>query len=384
MLCRTVTIKAIEAVKCIRAGMDDAALMQKFNISSVGLQSLFKQLETAGILHRLEFEKRSTLSSESVALQVDRTTFPLPPSNKPVIDAAEALKSIKEGIDDAGLMKKYNLSIKGVQSLLKKLVMAGALREQDVTNRLAFGRSEVVIEEDNTIVRSAGPELDNSEVAKRVRSGADRKELMEMFKISGTRLQNILEELRVEGSLSKTELAGIMPGGNQHFEIRNHFTGDIIFQGESYSFAQLVEHAVSRPIDLSEADFYGADLSRCDLSGGRFCRAYFRNARLVGTDFTAAHLSEADLVSSNLSGAVLYKANLAGADLSEADMMWAYAVWAFLPGANLSDSNLSHANFAGAHLANARFFETIMKETNFVGAYLDGVSLDSMKIDLAQ
>ena len=29
---RRVTIKAVDAVKCIRSGMDDAALMQEFNV----------------------------------------------------------------------------------------------------------------------------------------------------------------------------------------------------------------------------------------------------------------------------------------------------------------------------------------------------------------
>ena len=54
---RRVTIKAVDAVKCIRSGMDDAALMQEFNVSASGLQSLFTQLVAAGILRRSELEQ---------------------------------------------------------------------------------------------------------------------------------------------------------------------------------------------------------------------------------------------------------------------------------------------------------------------------------------
>ncbi len=47
---REITIRAIDAVRAIRSGMDDVALMQEFNISAKGLQSLFNQLIAAGIL----------------------------------------------------------------------------------------------------------------------------------------------------------------------------------------------------------------------------------------------------------------------------------------------------------------------------------------------
>ncbi len=51
---RIITIKAIDAVKCIRSGMNDAALMQEFDIDAKGLQSLFTQLIAGGILGRPE------------------------------------------------------------------------------------------------------------------------------------------------------------------------------------------------------------------------------------------------------------------------------------------------------------------------------------------
>ncbi len=53
---------------------------------------------------------------------------------KRTINAKEILVDIKAGMDNAALMEKYQLSEKGLQSLFKKLVDAGVLkqREQDI------------------------------------------------------------------------------------------------------------------------------------------------------------------------------------------------------------------------------------------------------------
>jgi uncharacterized protein YjbI with pentapeptide repeats len=379
MCTRTVTIKAIDAVKSIREGMSDAALMEKFHICSEGLQSLFKQLEAAGILKRSELEKRSLLSHQSVALDVSRAPFPVVNPKKPLIDAGEALRCIKEGMDDATLMKKYNLSIRGVQSLLKKLLTRGVIREEELKKRSASFRDSVVVDEEAQTNRPSADEIDGTRLLDRVRSGAQRKNLMDEYKVSATALGRALQKLVAEGLMTQAELEHSLPTYRKHFEILHRDTGAVVYQGASDSLAQLVEQAISLRVDLSGADFSSVDLARADLSGGRFCKANFRNACLLGTDFTGANLAKATLVSSNLFGAVLYKTNLAGADLSDANLAMVYAMWAFLPAANLAESNLSQANFAGAHLANAYLFETILKETNLTGAYLEGVNLDAAK-----
>jgi uncharacterized protein YjbI with pentapeptide repeats len=379
MFLKHVTIKAIDAVKSIRDGMDDAALMEKFHISSQALQSLFKQLEAAGILKRSELEKRSSLSQQSVTLDVNREAFPAVITKKPVIDAAEALKCIRDGMDDAGLMKKYNLSVRGVQSLLTKLFARGLIREEDLKKRSASFKDSVVVEEESQVRHASADEIDLSRLVDRVQSGARQRDLMEEYKVSATTLGRVLSKLVTNGLLTQGELERNLPARRTYFEILHRDTGNAIHKGESCSLAQFVEEAIAQRVDLSDANFCGVDLARADLSGGRFCRADFRRACLLGTDFTGANLAKATLVSSNLVGAVLYKTNLAGADLSDANLSMVDAMWAFLPAANLAESNLSHANFSGAHLTNAHLFETILKETNLTGAYLEGVNLDVAK-----
>jgi|GEM_PF-1346393 len=52
------TINAKEILVDIKAGMDNAALMEKYQLSEKGLQNLFKKLEDAGVLKQREPEKR--------------------------------------------------------------------------------------------------------------------------------------------------------------------------------------------------------------------------------------------------------------------------------------------------------------------------------------
>jgi len=71
-------------------------------------------------------------------------------------------------------------------------------------------------------------------------------------------------------------------------EIKNRWSGDVIFTAQCDS----VKEAVSRA-NLSGADLSGADLSGANLSG----------ANLSGANLSRANLSRADLSKANLSGA---------------------------------------------------------------------------------
>jgi hypothetical protein len=84
------------------------------------------------------------------------------------------------------------------------------------------------------------------------------------------------------------------------FEIKNRFTGSIIFSLETASMKLCVEAAIKSGADLSGANLSGANLSW-------------------------ANLSWADLSGANLSGANLSRADLSGADLSGANLD--YSQW---------------------------------------------------------
>jgi hypothetical protein len=141
------------------------------------------------------------------------------------------------------------------------------------------------------------------------------------------------------------------------YEIRNRFSGSVIFTAETKSFKLAVEMAVKTGANLSGANLYGANLSRAYLSGADLSRA-----NLSGADLSRANLFGADLYGANLSGADLYGANLYGADLSRAD----------LSGADLSRANLSGADLSRANLSGADLSRAYLSRANLSGA--DGIS----------
>ena len=121
-------------------------------------------------------------------------------------------------------------------------------------------------------------------------------------------------------------------------EIKNRFTGSLIFECDAVSLKVAVELVVSKKIDLRGADLRGADLRGANLS----------DANLRGADLRGADLRGANLRGANLRGANLSDANLRDADLRDANLRGAD-----LRGADLSDANLRGANLRGADLRGA-------------------------------
>ncbi|MFH0822366.1 MAG: HD domain-containing phosphohydrolase [Pseudomonadota bacterium] len=78
---------------------------------------------------------------------------------KPRVNADDALNAIRAGLDDAGLMKKFCLSAKGLQSLLNKLTALGLLDRAELDRRISPNEGSVIIDlegvEENEDVENA-------------------------------------------------------------------------------------------------------------------------------------------------------------------------------------------------------------------------------------
>lgn len=61
-------ITAKEILADLRSGLDDPALMNKYNLSSEGLQSLFKKMLKAGVVTREDLDSRAPLLEKTVEL----------------------------------------------------------------------------------------------------------------------------------------------------------------------------------------------------------------------------------------------------------------------------------------------------------------------------
>jgi uncharacterized protein YjbI with pentapeptide repeats len=380
---RTVTIKAIEAVQSIRAGIDDASLMEKFNISPKGLRILFNQLVASGLLQCSELEERMSLSYGTVVIDPYRAKWPDTEAKKLLIGAEEALNCIKSGMSDTALMRKYRLSNKGLESLFRKLLRAKLISQSELDERVSGRQTAILLDEqagEHFAVDSSGPIITPTEILNVIRAGTSRDALREKYNISDTELEVFLDELVCKKLITQRELDRRLPISINEFSIRHRFSNKVICSDEATSFAALVQMAAASRADLGNSDLGGCYLPGINLSGARLCGAKLAGANLVGVDFTGAQLNGADLVSANLHGAILYKTNLAKANLSECNMNMVYGVWAFLAEANLSEANLSNANLAGANLSGANLFQAILIGTNLAGAYLKDASLELAKM----
>jgi hypothetical protein len=64
-------VNAQETARDIRSGMDDAALMQKYQLSYKGLQSLFKKLIDVGLVQQVDLDRRNIGFEHTVVLNED-------------------------------------------------------------------------------------------------------------------------------------------------------------------------------------------------------------------------------------------------------------------------------------------------------------------------
>jgi uncharacterized protein (DUF433 family) len=126
-------IQAADAMADIRAGMSDAALMKKYDLSVKGLSSLFRKLIVSGKIEQTELDRRSFVSQQSHF--VDLYERPEPAVSRIRVKASELAACIRSGMDDAAIMEKFNLSARGLGSLLRKLAAAGRISRAELDAR---------------------------------------------------------------------------------------------------------------------------------------------------------------------------------------------------------------------------------------------------------
>jgi len=380
---KSVRIEAVDFVNSVRSGSTDPELMERFGVSAQGLQLIFGELLRAGLLKASELRERLSSSQWWVILDISERKQHDRSALRPVIPAKDALESIRAGMDDATLMKRYNISARGLRSLFDKLLAERIITEADYCERTreTVGTPLLDTTTPENYLRSAEREsIDEEELAREIKKGIDYKVLLEKYPFSANVLQKAYGKLlrKNEGNSRQNNTTCVK--AETEFRVKNRFTGATITEGSAVSLGSLVEKAVADKVDLSCADLSGDNLSRLELTGARLVRANLSQAQLVGTDFTGANLREAKLTAADLCGAVLYKTNLAKADLSEANLTMAYAVWAFLCEANLFEANLRGADLAGANLAKSQLMHCILQDVNLAHAYTEGaiVTIDDM------
>jgi|GEM_PF-1587401 len=139
------------------------------------------------------------------------------------LSAKEVLEDIRSGISDHELMKKYDLSLKGLQSLFKKLQDCGLVTEAELYQRSPDLAITLAIDptgdEPPAATTDQGKKaqaqassvktkkkISAPAVVADIRSRMSAAELMEKYGVSAERLQSLFTKLVAGGHISRAEL----------------------------------------------------------------------------------------------------------------------------------------------------------------------------------
>lgn len=157
MTTKTLDVKGL--LSDLNAGISDAALMEKYDLSAAALQSLLKKLEQQGLLC--------------------------------IVSGRDFIRDVRLGMNDIELMDKYRLSSKAMDSIFRQMEGAGISIPKERL-RARGSRNLIII----------------SEVARDIRSGLSKQKLMEKYHVTPRGLLWISMELIIAGALSGQEVYG--------------------------------------------------------------------------------------------------------------------------------------------------------------------------------
>lgn len=129
------------------------------------------------------------------------------PKFKIRINGKEAAKSIRTGMSDEALMKKYALSARGLQSLFRKLVAASEIDQHEIDARmLSCQQSHIVDLIISNPAQFKTALIDADQAVKDIRAGMSDIELMHKYDVSAKGLENLFTKLIAAGQIPAREL----------------------------------------------------------------------------------------------------------------------------------------------------------------------------------
>ncbi|MGO9569914.1 MAG: response regulator [Desulfomonilaceae bacterium] len=196
------TVSASQAVYCIGPGMDDASLMERFDLSTQALQRLLEHLLASGKLKQSEVDERKSRSPGSVVTDMGQQKFLGTSTRRPLPSAADALSCIRSGMDDFALMTRYDISPKDLPSLFGKLLAAGIIGPSELENRMPLAISDIVPSLETT--------LDDLKRARRWKKELKRliKNLIERYRVA--KREEEMHKKRARTLLQEREYSGYL------------------------------------------------------------------------------------------------------------------------------------------------------------------------------
>jgi anti-anti-sigma regulatory factor len=125
-----IAISARQILEDLASNLSDRQLMEKHGLSKRGLGSLFRKLLHRGLVTRRYLARRMGIETAELTRSLAGMK-----SKKVKVDPANVLEDISKKLSNNALMRKYKLSQKGLQSLLKKLHNMGLISRTTLAAR---------------------------------------------------------------------------------------------------------------------------------------------------------------------------------------------------------------------------------------------------------
>ncbi len=123
---------------------------------------------------------------------------------KHTVRAREVLIDLANNVSNLDLMRKHNLSAKGLESLYRKLLNSGLITRETLARRLGVKPAEVPVVLSGLASRKA--KVEAREVLKDLSDGMSDHELMVKYRLSPKGLRSLMKKLVQNGHLSEDAL----------------------------------------------------------------------------------------------------------------------------------------------------------------------------------
>jgi anti-anti-sigma regulatory factor len=134
-------------------------------------------------------------------VDVSNITVVMAIPDKPVISARELLGDLAKNLSDTELMKKHNLSPRGLKRLYKKLVGKGQMFRRALARRMGVTTKEFTVRSETRKAKKVTVHV--SEVMKDLANEMSDTELMREYKLSPRGLRSLFRKLYTKGLISE-------------------------------------------------------------------------------------------------------------------------------------------------------------------------------------
>ena len=141
MPAKTISVRSLETD--IRQGVKESEVLSKYRLTTRQLESLLNRMLKAGHLSDLEVMHWLKMTDSQLMRAFREGSEPQTAthvsgrvqSEKRTIRAKDVVQDIRSHMTDAQLMEKYQLTVKGLESLLKKLIKHDLISKSDLEVR---------------------------------------------------------------------------------------------------------------------------------------------------------------------------------------------------------------------------------------------------------